>query len=151
VKVHELGHVVLRVSDLEPSRQFYRGVLGYEEVGDTPPPLRAVMFNSPTGRTHHELLLMAEEGDTPPPAGQSSGVHHLGLKIGTTDEELRAALDELQAAGVAVENALDHTVTHSLYIRDPDGYRIELFIDVQPELWRDDPGAVMAPTSLLQL
>jgi catechol-2,3-dioxygenase len=47
--------------------------------------------------------------------------------------------------------ASDHTVTHSLYVEDPDGNELELYIDVQPEIWRDDPGAVMAPTKPLRI
>ena len=48
-------------------------------------------------------------------------------------------------AGVDVRGSADHGVTHSLYIADPDGNEIELYIDVQPEVWRDDPQAVLAP------
>ena len=54
-------------------------------------------------------------------------------------------------AAVRVLGALDHTVTHSLYIEDLDGDEIELYIDVQPEVWRDDPGAAFAPIKPLQL
>jgi catechol-2,3-dioxygenase len=79
------------------------------------------------------------------------GLYHLGFKIGTTDDELRAAVDQLQAAGVTIAGASDHTVTHSLYIEDPDGNELELYIDVQPEVWRDDPGAVMAPVKPLRI
>jgi catechol-2,3-dioxygenase len=53
--------------------------------------------------------------------------------------------------GVRVAGASDHTVTHSLYIEDPDGNEIELYVDVQPELWRDDPSAVFAPIKPLRL
>jgi catechol-2,3-dioxygenase len=73
------------------------------------------------------------------------------LKVGDTDDELRAVVDELNAAGVEIVGASDHTVTHSLYIKDPDGNEIELYIDVQPEVWRDDPLAVFAPIKPLQL
>ena len=79
------------------------------------------------------------------------GLYHLGLKIGETDDELRAALAELEAEGVTVVGASDHTVTHSLYIQDPDGNELELYIDVQPELWRDDPAAVLAPVRALRI
>jgi catechol-2,3-dioxygenase len=71
------------------------------------------------------------------------GLHHFGLKVGETDDELRAA-QQLRAAGVKIVGASDHTVTHSLYIEDPDGNEIELYIDVQPELWRDQPDLVVA-------
>jgi catechol 2,3-dioxygenase len=149
--VKELGHVVLYVSDLERSRRFYKDVLGWKEIaGDTPVRMLAAAFSS--GRTHHELLLI-EVGPnaTPIPEGRRVGMYHFGLKIGETDDELRAAVTELEAAGVKVVGASDHTVTHSLYIEDPDGNEIELYIDVQPELWRDDPMAVFAAIKPLRL
>jgi len=52
---------------------------------------------------------------------------------------------------VTIVGASDHTVTHSLYIQDPDGNELELYIDVQPERWRDEPALVMAPTKPLQI
>lgn len=148
MKVHELGHVVLYVRDLEVSRHFYRDVLGFHEIGTWGN--GAVMFSA--GRTHHELLLLEVGADaTALPAGRRLGMYHFGLKIGTTDDELRAALAELRAAGVPVTGMSDHTVTHSLYLADPDGNEIELYIDVQPERWRDEPSAVIAPTKPLRL
>jgi len=148
VKIQELGHAVLYVRDLECSRHFYRDVLGFPEIGDAMP--GAAAFG--TGRTHHELLLIEVGADALPiPTGRHVGLYHLGLKIGTTDDELRAALQELQAAGVTVTGASDHAVTHSLYLRDPDGNELELYIDVQPEAWRDDPSAVIAPIRPLRL
>src|SRR5262245_13048094 len=148
MKTMELGHAVLYVRDLERSRHFYRDVLGFPEIGEAFP--GAAAFGS--GRTHHELLLI-EVGPSAvsPPAGRRTGLYHLGFKIGTTDDELRAAWRELEAAGVTIVGASDHTVTHSLYVLDPDGNEIELFIDVQPEVWHDDPGAVMAPTRPLRI
>jgi catechol-2,3-dioxygenase len=66
------------------------------------------------------------------------------LKIGDTDDELRAARDELAAAGVRIAGATDHGITHSLYIEDPDGNEIELYIDVQPARWKEDPGVMFS-------
>ena len=104
------------------------------------------------GRTHHELLLIEVGPDAAPvPGGRRVGLYHLGFKVGETDDELRSALAELQAAGVTVVGASDHTVTHSLYIEDPDGNELELYIDVQPEVWRDDPAAVLAPVRPLRI
>jgi catechol-2,3-dioxygenase len=79
------------------------------------------------------------------------GLYHFGLKIGETDDELRQALAELLEAGVRVVGTADHGVTHSLYIEDPDGNEIELYIDVQPEVWREDPAAILAPVRALRL
>src|ERR687892_273951 len=68
-----------------------------------------------------------------------------GLKVGTTDDELREAYKALQENGVPVLGTADHTVTHSLYIADPDGNEIELYIDVPGVDWRADPPPVGAP------
>ena len=105
-----------------------------------------------SGRTHHELLLIQVGNDaTPIPSGRRVGLYHMGFKVGESDAELRDALATVQEAGVKVVGASDHTVTHSLYIEDPDGNEIELYIDVQPEVWRDDPTAVVAPVKPLRL
>ncbi|MDP9019887.1 MAG: VOC family protein [Actinomycetota bacterium] len=151
MRVRELGHLVLYVRDLERSRRFYGEVLGWREVqGDVPLGVAAAAFSS--GRTHHELLLI-EVGPQarPVPPGPRVGMYHFGLKIGESDDDLREAVRQLQETGTPIVGASDHTVTHSLYIEDPDGNQIELYIDVQPEVWRDDPAAVFAPIKPLQL
>ncbi len=149
MQVKELGHIVLYVRNLERSRHFYRDVLGWQEAA-TIRGGKAAMFSS--GRTHHELLLIeVGEGATPIPGGRRVGMYHFGLKVGESDEELREALFRLQEARVPVTGASDHTVTHSLYIQDPDGNEIELYIDVQPEIWRQEPAAVFAPIRPLRL
>lgn len=149
MQVKELGHLVLYVRDLERSRRFYGEVLGWHEIG-TAFGGRAAAFSS--GRTHHELLLIEVGQDaTPIPPGRRVGMYHFGLKVGETDDELREALARLQQHNVKIVGAADHTVTHSLYIEDPDGNEIELYIDVQPPIWKERPEAVMAPVKPLQL
>lgn len=148
MQVKELGHIVLYVRDVERSRQFYRDVLGWNEIVGIPGQM--AMFSS--GRTHHELLLIEVGPDAQPiPQGRRVGMYHFGLKIGESDEDLRNALRELIDAGANVIGTADHHVSHSIYITDPDGNEIELYIDVQPEVWREDPKAVMAPTRALRL
>jgi catechol 2,3-dioxygenase len=148
MEVRELGHIVLYVRDLERSRRFYGEVLGWQEVirmGTS-----AALFSS--GRTHHELLLLeVGEGAAPVPEGRRVGLYHFGLKIGETDEELSEAIRVLREENVSIIGTADHTVTHSVYITDPDGNEIELYIDVQPERWRDDPSAIVAPVRPLRL
>ena len=149
MKVQELGHAVLYVRDLEASVRFYGDILGLPAIGEAWPGTRA--FSG--GRTHHELLLIEVGPDAAPlPAGRRVGLYHLGFKIGTTDDELRAMLARLHDHDVTIVGSSDHHVTHSLYVLDPDGNEIELFVDVLPaEAWRDDPQLVMQPTRPLAL
>ena len=151
MEVKSLGHLVLYVRDVEQSRRFYAGVLGWKEIrGDIASAVPVAAFSS--GRTHHELLLVEVGADAAPiPAGRRVGMYHFGLKVGESDDELREARQRLADAGVPVVGTSDHTITHSLYIEDPDGNEIELYIDVQPEVWRDDPLAVFAPVKPLKL
>lgn len=148
MEIKELGHVVLYVRNLKASRYFYGNVLGWNEIISDRQ--HAAMFTA--GRTHHELLLLEVGEDAIPiPQGCRVGMYHFGLKVGTTDAELLAAIEEIKKAHVPIVGTSDHGVTHSLYIRDPDGNEVELYIDVQPEVWRDDPAAVLAPTKRLVL
>ena len=150
--VRELGHLVLYVRDVGRSAAFYRDVLGWQQILPEPgaDPVGAAAFSS--GRTHHELLLIEVGADaTPIPSGRRVGLYHFGLKVGDSDDDLRAALAAVHAAGVTVVGTSDHTVTHSLYILDPDGNEIELYIDVPGVDWKSEPsliGAAIRPLSL---
>ena len=150
--VRELGHLVLYVRDLRRSAAFYRDVLGWQQILPEPggDPVGAAAFSS--GRTHHELLLIEVGADaTPIPPGRRVGLYHFGLKVGDSDDELRAALKAVQDAGATVVGASDHTVTHSLYILDPDGNEIELYIDVPGVDWQAEPSLIAAAVRPLSL
>ena len=155
MEIKELGHLVLYVRDLDRSTRFYRDVLGWRQIlqgGTEALPFRASAFNAPSNRTHHELLLIevgSEAADLP--RGRRVGMYHFGLKIGDSDDDLREALAVLQANGVTIVGASDHTVTHSLYIADPDGNEIELYIDVPGVDWKSDPTRVASPIRPLRL
>jgi catechol 2,3-dioxygenase len=154
MEVRELGHLVLYVRDLERSAHFYRDVLGWRSLQDPDEVLAfpAVAFSAPSGRTHHELLLIEVGPEAASqPAGRRVGLYHFGLKVGDSDDELRDALDRLREAGTPILGASDHTVTHSLYIADPDGNEIELYVDVPGVDWRADPALVAAPIKPLSL
>jgi catechol-2,3-dioxygenase len=152
MQVRELGHIVLYVRDIERSRRFYRDVLGFPELDMSGGGMNFPAAAFSTGRTHHELLLIEVGPDAAPlPPGRRVGMYHFGLKVGDTDDELREALQSLQDNDVDFVGASDHTVTHSLYIRDPDGHEIELYIDVAGVDWRNDPALIMAPIKPLKL
>lgn len=132
MRTRHLGHVVFYVRNLQRSLAFYRDLLGLRSLGETFNG-RACMLTS--GRTHHELMLL-EVGDAPPPpSGRRVGLYHVGWCIGDTDDELRAAKKRLEAAGVAIVGTSDHWISHSLYLHDPDGNEIELYIDVPDYDW----------------
>jgi catechol-2,3-dioxygenase len=150
MQIKELGHLVLYVKSVERSAAFYRDVLGWDVAFPTTLGVPAAAFSS--GRTHHELLLIeVGEDATPQPHGRHLGLYHFGLKVGDTDEELREAVARLEEAGVPIVGSSDHTVTHSLYILDPDGNEIELYIDVAGVDWKSDPALIMAPIRPLAL
>ena len=150
MEVKELGHLVLYVRDLQRSAAFYGDVLGWEAAFPATLGVPAAAFSS--GRTHHELLLIEVGEDAAPlPRGRHLGLYHFGLKVGDSDEELRAAVARLEEAGVPIVGTSDHTVTHSLYILDPDGNEIELYIDVAGVDWKSDPNLIMAPVRPLAL
>jgi catechol 2,3-dioxygenase len=149
--VKELGHIVLYVRDLERSVRFYGEVLGWPQIdlSGAGPGLPVAMFSG--GRTHHELLLIEVGPDaTPIPEGRRVGLYHFGLKVGDSDDELRAALTRLQEHGIGLVGATDHGMTHSLYLADPDGNELELYIDVPGVDW-NDPAQIMARPRALQL
>lgn len=148
MRAHYLGHVVFYVKDLERSLAFYRDLLGFKEVGRIFEGKAAALT---AGRTHHELLLI-EVGDAPaPPRGRRLGLYHIGIKVGDSLEELRTAKRELERAGVPIEGMSDHTVSQSLYLRDPDGNEVELYVDADESIWKQNPAAVVSPIKPLRL
>ncbi|MDB5194962.1 MAG: Glyoxalase/bleomycin resistance protein/dioxygenase [Parcubacteria group bacterium] len=145
MEIKELGHVVLYVTDIEQSANFYRDTLGFREVVRKP---GMAMFSS--GRTHHELLLIEIGGAPRDTHFPEPGLYHIGFKIGDSTEDVRAAKRELEAAGVRMVGTADHGMTHSLYILDPDGNELELYADVDDH-WKEDASAAFAPTRPLAL
>ncbi len=148
MKAHYLGHVVFYVKNLKRSLGFYHGLLGFKEVGR--------IFNGSaaaltSGRTHHELLLI-QVGDAPgPPPGRRRGLYHIGIKVGDSLDELRQAKREVEQAGIVIDGMSDHTVSQSLYIKDPDGNEVELYVDADESLWKNNPAAVVSPIKALKL
>ena len=126
-----IGHVHLKVSNLERSLYFYCDVLGFEvtqRYGD-----QAVFISA--GGYHHHIGLNTWESvnGTPPPPG-STGLYHVAI-LYPTRAALANALKRLIAAGISLDGAADHGVSEALYLHDPDDNGIELYWDKLKELW----------------
>ncbi|MER3423183.1 MAG: glyoxalase [Nitrospiraceae bacterium] len=148
MKAHYLGHVVFYVKELERSLAFYRDLLGFQEIGRAFGGRAAALTS---GRTHHELLLI-EVGPAPGPLpGRHLGLYHIGIKIVDSLDDLRNAKAELEQAGIAITGMSDHTVSQSLYLVDPDGNEVELYVDADPAIWQHDPAAVLRAVKPLHL
>jgi catechol 2,3-dioxygenase len=135
-----MGHVHLKVADLERALGFYRDVLGFEltqRFGSS------AAFLSAGGYHHHIGLNTWESEGGRPPAEGTTGLYHLAI-LYPTRAELGDALRRLQKAGVPLEGASDHGVSEALYLRDPDGNGVELYWDRPKEEWpRTSDGLAM--------
>lgn len=130
-----IGHVHLKVADLERAVRFYRDVLGFEvteRYGSE------AAFLSAGGYHHHIGLNTWESKDGTPPPRRATGLYHLAI-LYPSRATLADALRRLQAAGVRLEGAADHGVSEALYIHDPDGNGIELYRDRPEQEWPRSP------------
>jgi catechol 2,3-dioxygenase len=130
-----MGHVHLKVADLERALGFYRDVLGFEltqRFGSS------AAFLSAGGYHHHIGLNTWESDGGGPPARGTTGLYHLAI-LYPTRAELGDALRRLQKAGIPLEGASDHGVSEALYLRDPDGNGVELYWDRPQEEWPRTP------------
>ena len=147
INVRSIGHVVLKVRDLERSTRFYRDVLGLREVARGTFG-RPMVFLSATGENHHDIGLYDVGSDAPSPDDKSVGLYHVALKIGDSLDELRAAKTHLETHDIADLRLRDHRVSQSIYLSDPDGNHLELYVDADPAVWREDPAAVATSVRL---
>jgi len=126
-----IGHVHLKVSDLERAICFYRDVLGFELTQRYG---REAAFLSAGGYHHHIGLNTWESvGGSPPPPG-TTGLYHLAI-LYPSRADLADALRRLLDAGIPLEGASDHGVSEALYLRDPDGNGVELYWDRPQDQW----------------
>ena len=144
MQIKSLGHVVIRVRDLQRSEAFYRDTLGlpvcahYNKDG-----LNMAFF---TLGDHHDFAIMEN-----PQLGEESksGLDHVAFKIGDHIDDLKEAKARMEQLGISTE-PIDHDVTKSLYIADPDGNGIELYIDAS-DGWRVDPSRLVTTLEPLEL
>jgi len=126
-----IGHVHLRVANLDRAIAFYHGVLGFQvtqRMGDS------AAFLSAGGYHHHIGLNTWESLGGSPPAPGTTGLYHLAI-VYPTRAELGDALQRLIAAKIPLDGASDHGVSEALYLRDPDGNGVELYWDRPREQW----------------
>jgi catechol 2,3-dioxygenase len=135
----QIGHVHLKVADLERAIAFYRDVLGFEVTQRYG---RQAAFLS-AGDYHHHIGLNTWEslGGSPPPPG-TTGLYHVAI-LYPTRAELADALRRLIKAGIELEGASDHGVSEALYLRDPDGNGVELYWDRAKDAWPKAPDGTL--------
>ena len=144
----DIGHVHLKVADLDRALAFYQGILGFEvtqKIGNSAAFLSA-------GGYHHHLGLNTWEslGGTPPAQG-TTGLYHVAIRY-PDRKTLANALKRLQEANIQLEGASDHGVSEALYLRDPDSNGIELYRDRPQSEWpRDAQGNLAMVTQRLDL
>ena len=143
-----LGHVVYYVQELERSIGFYTEVVGLD--------LQGRIFNGRAallsgGSTHHELLLIQVGEAEGPLQGRRIGLYHVGWKVGDSLEQLKAVYRKINALGHPIAGTSDHTVSQSIYLRDPDGNEVELYVDDPGIDWQHDRRWMEAPVKPLNL
>jgi catechol 2,3-dioxygenase len=143
-----IGHVHLKVANLQRALDFYCDVLGFEltqRYGEE------AAFVSAGGYHHHIGLNTWESRDGSPPPKGATGLYHFAI-LYPTRAALADALRRLMQANISLEGASDHGVSEALYLSDPDGNGIELYWDRPKELWpRDENGQIEMSTRRLEL
>ena len=143
-----IGHVHLKVADLQRALDFYCGVLGFELMQRYGP---QAAFISAGGYHHHIGLNTWESAGGKPPPPESTGLYHTAI-LYPTRAALGDALRRLVKAGIRLDGAADHGVSEALYLRDPDQNGVELYWDRSPDQWpRDAKGGLAMMTQPLDL
>ncbi|QQS14254.1 MAG: VOC family protein [Rhodospirillales bacterium] len=145
-----INHLVLNVRNIEESHRFWTEMLGFRQVGQlkpTPqrpePPKMRFYSGDQDGHTHHHDIALVENASLPEPPkewsmfGMPTAVNHVAITLPDRESWLRQ-LAFLQSRGVKFERRVDHGMTHSLYIRDPNGYGVELLYELPKEVWAGD-------------
>jgi catechol-2,3-dioxygenase len=150
-----INHLVLNVRDLEESHRFWTEIIGFRQVGElkpTPqrpnPPRMRFYSGDRDGKTHHHDIALVENRDLPAPPkkwsmfGMPLAVNHIAITL-PSREAWSQQLAYLQERGVKFDRRVEHGMTHSLYIHDPNGYGVELLYDLPREIWEGDIDAAL--------
>jgi catechol-2,3-dioxygenase len=152
-----INHLVLNVRDMEESHLFWTEVVGFQQISElrsgpgrpNPPKMR---FYSSAG--HHHDLALVENPDLPAPPGEwtmfgmPSAINHIAISYPSREAWL-SQLNYLQEKGVKFDRRIEHGMTHSLYIHDPNGYGVELVYDLPRETWEGDVDAALNYAEML--
>jgi Predicted ring-cleavage extradiol dioxygenase len=139
-----IGHVVLKVRDLDRSLAFYRDLLGFRVASEMS---NVMIFLTATGDNHHDLALLRVGQQAPSPVPSAVGLYHLAIRLADLDA-VRAAHTLLRDRGL-LRGAVDHGVSRSLYTADPDGNEIELYCDAPRSEWEGRVDEVMTVKPLV--
>ncbi len=134
-----VGHVHLRVADLDRSTAFYRDVLGFHVTADGRQAGIQAVFLAADDYHHHIGLNTWESAGAPPPPPGHTGVYHVAF-VYPDRAALGRAVEHVLALDYPIDSAMDHGATISVYLRDPDDIGIELYYDCPRELWFDSLG-----------
>ena len=140
IQLSRLGHVLLRVANIEHSKAFYSKTLGFEVVEEDPE--HGGVFMSLGEHGHTLDLVQADQPQTTAPfSPHRVGVHHIAFMV-DSEAALKEAYFSLQEQGVEVVRAIDHVSQKSIYFNDPDGNRLEIYYELPnaPEMFRQGRG-----------
>ena len=156
-----INHLVLNVRDLEASHRFWTEIIGFRQVGELRPspqrpnPAKMRFYSGDrSGTTHHHDIALVENRNLPPPPkewsmyGGALAVNHIAITLPSREAWLKQ-LAYLQSRGVKFDRRVNHGMTHSLYIHDPNGYGVELLYDLPREVWEGDIDAALNFTEQL--
>lgn len=147
-----INHIVLNVRDIEESHTFWTEVVGFKQVGELKRPGTQVKMRFYSGdhngeMNHHDIALVENPALPPPPPdrktpGNPSAVNHVAVTLADRESWLRA-LVHVRDKGVEFKRRVNHGMTHSLYISDPNGYGVELLYELPREFWGGDIDAAL--------
>jgi catechol 2,3-dioxygenase len=142
-----VNHFVLNVKDIERSHAFWTEIVGFKQVGALPEdrPMKMRFYAGQDGSRHHDLALaqVANPDEVADPTqpwsmrGRTTGVNHIAIKYPDRESWLRQ-IRFLQSKEVPFHSRVDHGMTHSVYISDPDGHGIEVLYELPQEVWEED-------------
>jgi catechol 2,3-dioxygenase len=149
-----INHLVLNVRDIEESHRFWTEILGFKQVGelhprpDRPnPPKMRFYSGDRDGKLNHHDLAFVEVPNMPPPAewnlgGTGVAINHVAITLPDREAWLKQ-LAFLQEMGVTFERRVNHGMTHSVYITDPNGYGVEVLYELPRDIWEGDIDAAL--------